>query len=516
MSTPKKKSASKQFLVNASSSVVARLIQITALVWVNQYLLRRIVPEEYAIYPVVLSLLVAGEIFSRIFTGGITRYIIEKDAKNDPEGVTEIVSSMVPLLFGAAFVLASLGSVVVWKINFFIQVDPLFVSDTRLMLSLLVLGVCVNILSTPFAAGLYVKQKFVTLNIVELLVEIVRVGLMASLLVGVSTRVLWLVVASTVAIFVRLIINRYYTAKLIPATRFKISKINFQTAKQIMGFGAWTSTSGLTGLMQRTGPFMLLNHFSTALDVTVFNLGRLIDLNIKRITQAAGQPLEPAMVRKFAEEGIEGLKSLYYRGGRYQLWILMVVVPPLVVFRREIVTLYVGEQYVAAGDVMLFYFLAYPFDYAGSMFYRVAHACGQVGEFYKIQMAVTVVSFLFSIGLVVFWDFGGVGIAIAFFLSSALMNVGFMWPAGLRMVEGSAGQFFHKILWRGCLPVILASGVCFGIKMVMPPEGWFQVFGYSFVSLLVYAGTIYGLCMDPADRILVRKGLGGIRKKLGV
>lgn len=514
MSSPRKKSASKQFLVNASSSVVARLIQITALVWVNQYLLRRIAPEEYAIYPVVLSLLVAGEIFSRIFTGGITRYIIEKDAKDDDKGVTQVVSSMVPLLTVAASVIASIGALAVWKIDFFIQVEPQFIFDTRLMLGLLVFGVCINVLSTPFASGLYVRQKFVTLNIVELTVEIIRVGLMASLLVGVSTRVLWLVVASTVAIVVKLSINRYYTSKLIPATKFKLSQVNFKTAKTIMGFGAWTSTSALTGLMQKTGPFMLLNHFSTALDVTVFNLGRLIDFNIKRIAQAAGQPLEPAMVRKFAKEGIEGMKSLYYRGGRYQLWILMVVVPPLVVFRKEVVTLYVGEQFVAAGDVMLFYFLAYPFDYAGSMFYRVAHASGRVGEFYKIQMAVTIVSFLFSIGLVVFWDFGGVGIAIAFFLSSALMNVGFMWPAGLRMVEGSAGQFFHKILWRGCLPVVLASGACWLMKLVLVPQSWILVFGYSFVSLLVYAASIYVLCMDAADRTLVRKGLAGIRRKL--
>src|SRR5206468_5399476 len=91
------------YATNAASSVTTRLLQLTVLVWVNQHLLKRIEPEEYSLFPVMISLMYFADIFKNIITGGLGRYIVEADSRGDQSGVTRIVSSIFPVVLAAAF-----------------------------------------------------------------------------------------------------------------------------------------------------------------------------------------------------------------------------------------------------------------------------------------------------------------------------------------------------------------------------------------------------------------------------
>ena len=55
--------AKKALVVNSVSSVISIGLQITFLVWVNRYLLQRIEPAEYAIFPLIMSLVVFADLF---------------------------------------------------------------------------------------------------------------------------------------------------------------------------------------------------------------------------------------------------------------------------------------------------------------------------------------------------------------------------------------------------------------------------------------------------------------------
>ena len=65
----------KLALVNSASSLATYGIQISVLVWVHQYLIRRMSPEEYSLMPVLNSLLLIFPLFSTILTSGISHYV---------------------------------------------------------------------------------------------------------------------------------------------------------------------------------------------------------------------------------------------------------------------------------------------------------------------------------------------------------------------------------------------------------------------------------------------------------
>ena len=222
----KPRNTSKRYIINASSSVLTTLISMTVLVWVNQYLLRRISPEEYALVPVLTSLMVFAEFFRIIFTRGLSRFMVEADARDDHTEVSRIVSSMLPVLGTVALCIGLGGAVVVAFIDQVIRVEPQYIDDARVMFSLLVFTLCVSIFTTPLCAGLYVRMRFVELNLVGLGAEVFKVITLMTLLIGIGPKALWVVVAASSANLLNFVVMMIYTYRILPSARFRFGLVS--------------------------------------------------------------------------------------------------------------------------------------------------------------------------------------------------------------------------------------------------------------------------------------------------
>lgn len=497
----------KRFGVNVLSSLAARLIGITVLVWVNQHLLRRIAPEEYSLFPLVMSLVIFSSLFVTIFMGGVSRYIVEADARDDQEGVTRLVSSMLLVLVPAALALALLGALASWRIDLLLDVPPGYLSEARVMLFLTVLPLCLTMVSAPLAQGLYVRERFVTDNVVQLLCEALRIVLLLALMYFAGTRVVWLVVASSVAAVVYQVVLVVLTRELMAAARFERRLVCRATMKTVLSFGAWTSVQGLAQLVSRASPILILNRFATPFDVAVFHVGRLPEQQIRSMLQAFEGPAQPAMIGIFARDGLDAIHTLYYRGGRYYLWLTLFLVAPALVFAQPLFRLYAGNGYAEAGLVMAAFLASFPFLFASGMYYRVAHTIGRIGAFNTYMVVVQLATLVALYYAVAIRAEGALGAALAIGVTQALLHVLMIWPLGLRLVRGNWSQFARKTLARGLLPFAAALATCLLLARFLEVDSWWELGWVSAVALLVYVGTLLLGCLDELDRSLLERGL---------
>ena len=159
--TPITQPSQKNFMINIVSSFGTKLLQITLLVWVNQFLLKRIAPEEYSLLPLVMSLLIFADVFRNMFVDGLGRFMVEADAKNDRRGIQEVVSSMWPILLAVSVLFAVLGGTSIYFIDDLLNIDAVYTGQARIMLGLLVCMFCFDVILAPFSVGLYVKKEVV-------------------------------------------------------------------------------------------------------------------------------------------------------------------------------------------------------------------------------------------------------------------------------------------------------------------------------------------------------------------
>jgi len=495
----------RRFAINAVTSVLATIISMTVLVWVNQYLLRRIPAEEYQLVPVVTSLLVVGELMRNVFSGGLSRFMVEARARGDFTEITRITSSMVPVLVGGALLVALVGALAVWRLDLIINVQAIYLDDARLMFALLVLTLCLNLALSPFSMGLYVDMRFVEVNMIRLGAELLRLAVLLTLLFAVGTNARWVVVASAVGSLADLAARTVYSVRILPEARFDRRLISGQTVRRLMSFSAWTTVQAFTSIVNRMAPVMLLNHNASAVDVTAFYIGQLPDTQIRKLTSAATRPAQPELTSIYATEGTAALQPFYYRGGRYFLWAALFLVPPLLAFAFPLIRLYVGETYISAAYVLIAILAVYPFSWASGMFYVVAYATGRIEAFNICSLLLSVVLLALLVVFVVWLGMGAEGAAWAFGLSFGLVHLLVIWPLGLRMVKGNWGDFLWLTLVPGTAPVVAAIAVGLLFETVVPITSWLAFAAASTLALLAYAVTLVAFARDAKDRELLGK-----------
>ena len=155
-------------LTNSSSAALTYLLNASVLLWAHQYLLRRISADEYSIYPVVIGTIAIVPLVMTMLLSGIGRYAVEAYARSDDRRLTEIASTMAPLLAVGGAVVVLLFSVLAWRVDDLLKIPSGRTGDARTMLMLLALSAGVRGVLTPFGLGLYVRQKFVTMNLIRI------------------------------------------------------------------------------------------------------------------------------------------------------------------------------------------------------------------------------------------------------------------------------------------------------------------------------------------------------------
>jgi O-antigen/teichoic acid export membrane protein len=246
--------------------------------------------------------------------------------------------------------------------------------------------------------------------------------------------------------------------------------------------------------------------------VAAFHLGRLPDIQLRSMISAASRPAQPALISMYAKKGEDSFHDLYYRGGRYHLWIALIVVAPLLVFGKEIIELYVGNEYAMAATVIFAFLAVYPFLWASAMFFQVAHAIGKIGAYYICDIAVQVVSVGAMFYAVAVCDLGAPGAAVAMNVATAALHIILIWPMGLRLVRGRWLRFFRQTILPGMFPFAVAFGTCSLFGAFLEMDSWIKIGLASAVSMALYGAVLLLFCLDSLDRSLLSRLVDKVRK----
>jgi len=489
----------KLVLINITSSVVARVLNVFVLIWMYQYLLRRISPEEFSLYPVLTGIMAFTPLLTVVLTGGLGRYIVEAYAKSDENRVTQIVSTMFPLLLGVALIILVAGLILAWNINYVFHIEAERLIDARLMLGLLVFSAAVRLPLSPFGVGMYVRQRFVLQNLIAVSAEFLRIALLCALLLGVSTRVLWLVVASVSAEVTRLLVSQYVSRRLVRSLKFSLHHIRWSIAGELLSFGGWNLVAYLANTISEGLIPFALKKLATAVDVTSFHMGSLPFRQIEDGSWMLRTPLQPAMTAMHATGSKDRLKNAYLRVGRYGLWAVLAIAVPLMIYAKEVVLLYVGDTYVSAAMVMILMMATFPIKYGNLMLAQLSLATAEVGPVARRELATQVV-LVGLIGYFVWYlRWGAVGCAMAVFVGTAIMYPLLSWPLGLRMAGTSFREWLRETLWPGLVPGLVAAVVWIAAKSYIHPFSWLGVGACTAVGMVCYLVVLL-LCLREYDR----------------
>ncbi len=491
--------------LNSASSVAAKLLNLTVLLWMYQYLLRRVPPEEFAVYPVVAAIMVFAPLFFSLFSSGISRYVIESYAKGEFERVTRIVSSIFPLLAAASAVFLAAGALFVLNIERILSIAPQMVGPARIMMGLLIVGFALQMLALPFTLGFDVRQRYVELNLLEVLRDVLRSALLFVLLLGIGPQVVWVVVATVIANAVYLAAVVLRSRRMLPGLSFRWRLFDLGQARALMSFGLWTTLGQLGTIMYTNAATIILNLYGTAVDVTSYHLGATVFRQLLGTIHLAARPLQPALTAMHALDDHRRFRNTMHRGGRYALWVSLAVAVPLAIYAREFITLYLGDRYPDAATVIIFFMVMFPFTQPNALLSKAAIATARVREFFLPAFLFLLAGLGLMLYFTIYHNLGAVGVTLSLSGITIGSQLLYFWPLQLRLTEDLFEKFVRAVLVPGLAPAAAGAVVWFGLKLLLPPASWLLLGLEAMAGGLVYLAVLLAFCLSSDERSDLQK-----------
>ncbi|MBY6155175.1 hypothetical protein KUV47_18275 [Vannielia litorea] len=486
--------------INSASSVMARIVNFVVLLWVYQYLLRHLPAEEFAVLPLVTSLMVFGPLFFSFFVGGIARYMVDAYARGDGEEVRRISSSLFPVLLGFAAILMPALILFALNIGRVFNVAPHMVEQTRLMFILLAAGFVFHMVTMPFTTAYVVRQRFVERNLLEVARDILRAILTVTALLYFGPAVIWVVVATVTAEFITDLVKIRRSFTILPELGVKRHLFSFSLTKELLGFGLWTTLGQLGTVLYTHAATLILNLYGTAVDVTAYHVGATFFRQIESTVKIAAMPLQPAVTAMNALNDRERLARTVFRGGRYALWASMIIAVPLVVYADIFVELYMGPNYDRAPLIIILFMINFVFTQPSLMLGTTAMATKRVREFFLPAFLFQFAGFMLMVVFAEVLSFGAVGVTLALTIVTVLSQVLYFWGLFLRLTGKGFPEFARSTLLRGLGPALVAAAFWLLIRQLSPPATWSGLILQGALGSLVYLSVILGLCLDEGEK----------------
>lgn len=283
---------------------------------------------------------------------------------------------------------------------------------------------------------------------------------------------------------------------------------DLSTAKTILSFGLWSFLAQAAMSIRLAMNPIILNLFATPMDVTCFHIGSSFRKQTDHIMQSIFVNLQPAFIAMYSTNNRMLFLNTYHRGYRYFMWIFLFMAIPLMIYRKELIALYVGPKFMASATVLGLLFLASPVRAGLNMVWRAAVAMGRIREITPYSICIQLVNLALTIYLVRNLQLGAVGSALSTFLVG-LFGCLFIWiPISVRLLEISLHDWIYKSFIPGILPAISGGVVWFALHLWHPPTTWFKLAAFFSMGAIVYLMALYILGLDKSERNDLRRVLG--------
>lgn len=432
--------------------------------------------------------------------GAVGYFVAYYQGKNDPAGVSRVVSTALVML-GLAGVVALLGTVLIepWFDRVFV-----FPADEAADVhhALVVVGVtlALSLFSNGFDAVLWGFQRFDLLNAVDILGSMARLGL-TIYWVSVDPR-LTTVAHVNLGIVILVALLKAGCCKVgAPSLRVSRTAVGLASAQEMFGYSSWTFLDGCFQTAKNQLVPLCVGALVGVALVTPYSVAARLVALMAAVMVALTGVLTPFATGLVAQGNTRVEGRLFVLGGRFGLAASLFLAGGLLWLGKPLIGLWVGERLEGAAVLLVVLAGGEIMKNAQLVTDSILLARRRVRGLALLGVSETV-SVLLLVGLLV-PPFELAGACWALALPTLLYRgIGRIW-FGCRVLEIPVGRY----LWSSFVPALVCAlgplAILAGVATWRPPQGWLEFAAYS----LGYAGLFAVACVPLQSGLRNRDGV---------
>ena len=299
--------------------------------------------EDFGIYNVVGGVVAMFSMLSGSLSAAITRFITYELGKDNQENLKKIFSSSVTIQMGLAILIIVVAEAIgIWFLNVKMNIPDSRMQAANWVFQFSILTFAINLISVPYNASIIAHERMSAFAYISILEAIGKLVIAFLIVISpIDKLIFYAILMCSVALIVRLTYGAYCKR------HFKECAYHFifdnELLKRMFSFAGWNFIGASAGILRDQGVNVIINLFCGP----IVNAARGIAIQVNNAVQGFVSnfmtALNPQIIKSYAAQDKNYLKSLLFRGSRYSFFLLYILSLPIIIETDTILTLWLGH-----------------------------------------------------------------------------------------------------------------------------------------------------------------------------
>jgi O-antigen/teichoic acid export membrane protein len=299
----------KQLALNILANIISYGIGIAISFILTPILINKLGRDAYSFYPLSTTITNTMTIVTTSLNSMASRFIAISLHKNDEKNANSYFASTLFTDFILSIILLAIMSVFIICITYILNIPINLVASVRVLFIFTFSSMLVNVMSTVFGVATFARNRIDLRSYREIAASLIRLGLFIIFFLVLPPSLVYIGIITLVVAAFNLIIQLFFTRKLLPEIKLSRKNISKQHIKNLFSSSVWVMLNSLGNTLLVSSTLFLLNRLYGTTESSVVSISLTIPSFMGGIISMLVGVYFPLITKKIADNDIEGLKK---------------------------------------------------------------------------------------------------------------------------------------------------------------------------------------------------------------
>ncbi|SHO51460.1 oligosaccharide flippase family protein [Desulfopila aestuarii] len=349
--------------INAISNWASLFVQVLIGFFLTPYIISHLGKNGYGIWVLVSNFIGYYGLLNMGVGSAITRYMARSIAMNDNYGLNSVANTAITMFSTTGLIAIILSIIFSTPLTTFFQIDPSQSSNFQNIIILLGIATGLSFPSGVFSAMITAKECYLTVNIVNIFISILR-AVLTILILESGLGLSGIAYPSLIATIISLLAFSIISKKVVPEFVLMKQFIRSKTLKMLLLYGGYSTIISISDLIRLQIDSLVIGKFIGTDQVGIYAIAALIVQYFLKIIVSGMGVLKPRFAALEGSNELSELQETFLKSLSVSSFISCGAGMLLLIFGDFFINFWVGPEFEGAIPVLYILTIAYIFALA--------------------------------------------------------------------------------------------------------------------------------------------------------
>lgn len=334
----------KKLAVNMIAQVITFMINVGISLFFTPFIVKNIGKEAYGFIGLSNDFINYAQIITVALNSMAGRFITISISKNDDYSTNKYFTTVVISNILLSILMIIPMSFIIINLNNIINIPQNILLDVKLLYIIVFLNFIINILGSTYSVATFSQNRLDLSSWITIKANLIRVIFLFTLFILLKPSVWYVGFATIISTIYIVYKNMSYTKQLLPNVEIKKKYYDYNTLKELLSAGIWSSFSRLSSILDSGLNLLITNIFVGATYMGTLSIVKTIPNMILSVFAMLANAFSPQLTISYAKNDFNEIKNQLFLSMKILGLIASIPICLLFVYGDVFFSLWVPEQ----------------------------------------------------------------------------------------------------------------------------------------------------------------------------